>query len=80
LLHRALSIFQGLGDQDKAAAALTSIGDIEWRQGEYSDALQSYRHAVGIYQQLGNLAKAATVTQDMEKVQSLIKGTPSPTP
>jgi tetratricopeptide (TPR) repeat protein len=80
LLQQAFATFQDLGDRDNAAAALMSIGDVQERQGQYSDALQSYQQAAVIYRRLGGRSETAKVTQDIEKVQALIRQAARPSP
>jgi tetratricopeptide (TPR) repeat protein len=57
-LYEAQTIAGEIGDRAKEGELLNTMGIIEWRQGEYQNALLHYQEALEIYEELGDLAGA----------------------
>ena len=51
--EQALTLFQAVDDRDGEARALTNIGHAQEAAGRTNDALDAYRQALALFNQLG---------------------------
>ena len=57
-LSRALRVAERIGDVEKQAELLNTMGIIEWGRLEYAKALENYQRALGIFETLGDIVHA----------------------
>ncbi|WP_433008806.1 tetratricopeptide repeat protein [Kribbella sp. CA-294648] len=58
-LHRAVALFEGLGDLRGAATALVNLSHVLHLNGDYQQAIDAGHRALAIYRQLGDLPDEA---------------------
>ncbi len=64
-LEEARAVFSSIGDQGKAAQALTSIAVLEKLDGDLSRAEELYREALAIHRQTGNRKETARLLNNL---------------
>ncbi len=54
MLEEALKIYRSIGDRQREALSLNSLGNAYKNLGQYQRAVESHQQAVAIYRQIGD--------------------------
>jgi adenylate cyclase len=75
--HRALAIFEELGDISGVAGVIASIGNVHGSIGNFAMALEHFHRALAMYEELGKRSIVATITSNIGVVYNMTGNYPA---
>lgn len=73
---QALRLSEKIGYAKGIAGARTAMGRIQWRQGNYEEALKNHNDALGIYQNRNDKKQTATLLMYIGRIMPTTANTP----